>query len=598
MNIIQHLTDRYEKHPTALAIRYKDRGRWHSYRWQDVHQVVASVASGIESLGLQKGDRLAIMSETRPEWFLTDLAALAVGAVIVPIYPNLMADDVSYILEHSEAKILVLEDVDQFERWKTIKDKHPGMQVFIIDPGMVDPENIDPSLDWSTWSTLLEKGRRDQKDGKTYLRSLADKISLDDLATIPYTSGTTGRPKGVALTHNQIMSELEDVFKVIPVNEKDITLTFLPFSHIFGRVESWGSVVTGYTLGFAESIDRLKDNLGEVQPTFLIAVPRIFEKLYAAIQSQAANNPVKKRIFDLGLSVGKKYSTYIRENRRVPLPLVLEYTLFDQAVFKTIREKLGGRLRFAISGSAPLAREIAEFFHSIGVPIFEGYGLTETTAGITFNTPFEYKFGTVGKPLPDVELKFAADGEVLVKSRKVMRDYYKNPEATAAVMQDGYFKTGDIGELDAEGYLRLTDRKKDLIKTAGGKYVAPQKLENLLKLNPLISNVLIHGDQRNYVVALVTLNRAAVEDFAKQKDLTTSDYAKLVTTREIQNAIKSAVSDTNSQLASFESIKKFKIIANDFTVETGELTPSLKVKRKVVEDKYRQDLDGLYKGGM
>jgi len=592
-NLIHHLVDRFETHPTGVAIRYKDKSRWHSYRWQDVFQVVNSLAAGLEQTNIKKGDRIAIMSETRPEWFLSDLAIMALGAVTVPIYPNLQTDDVSFILEDSDSRILILEDLEQYNRWLEIKAKHKDVRVVVIDP-----DGLPSSEDWISWASYLEKGRRDLINLKEKLIHLADQIELKDMATVPYTSGTTGQPKGVVLTHEQLVSELNDVFRIMPVTNKDSTLTFLPFAHILGRVEAWGAVVAGYTLAFAESIDRLKFNLQEVNPTFLIAVPRIFEKLYSAIISQAAGNPIKKIIFERALAVGKLYAQKIREGQPIPLTLTLEYRAHDELVFKQIREKLGGHLRFAVSGGAPLAAEIAEFFHGIGILIFEGYGLTETTAGICFNHPFKYRFGTVGTPLDNVQLKINDDGEVLVKSPKVMKEYFKNPQATSEAFHEGFLKTGDIGEIDKDGFLKLTDRKKDLIKTAGGKYVAPQKLENLLKLNPLVSQVLIHGDQKPYIVALITVNKLAAEEMAKQRQLKDMTFEKLIESREVVTQIKNAVAEANSHLASFESIKKFQILPTDFTIESGELTPSLKVKRKVVESKFKALIDALHKGGM
>lgn len=590
-NLIHHLIDRYEKLPTHVAIQYKDRGRWHSYRWQDVFHLVGSLAAGLADQGVVKGDRIAIMSETRPEWFISDLSIMGLGAITIPIYPNVQSEEVDFILTDSGTKILILEDQEQFERWEQILSNHPNVKIVVMTP-----KDLSQEKDWITWSSLLEIGRTEIKTNKNFLQHLADNITLDDIATIPYTSGTTGRPKGVVLAHEQIMSELEDVFSIIPVNEKDLSLTFLPLSHILGRVEAWGSIFAGYALGFAESTDKLRSNLIELKPTFLIAVPRIFEKLYAAIISQTENNVLKKKLFQAALAVGKKHQALVRAKLDIPISLALQYQAFDKLVFQTIREKLGGRIRFAVSGGAPLSGELAEFFHAVGLLILEGYGLTETTAGACFNSPLKYKLGTVGPALADVQIKIAEDGEILIRSKKVMKSYYNNPEATAAAIVDSYLKTGDIGEVDSEGFLKITDRKKDLIKTAGGKYVAPQKLEALLKRNPLISNVLIHGDHRKYIVALIALNQASVEDYAQRNELKYSDYKKFIDSREIQKRIKETVSEANAELASYESIKKFHIVDTDFTIENGALTPSLKVKRKVVETKYKKELDDLYEG--
>jgi long-chain acyl-CoA synthetase len=585
-NIIHALIERYQNQATDIAMTYKDNGRWLNYRWQDVYQIVSSLAGGLQSLGLDSGEKVAIISETRPEWLLMDLSVLACGAVTVPIYPNLTPDDVQFILEDSEASVLVLEDLDQFKKWQALSEKSPHLKskikVCVIEALSIAEVHENAAEGFTPWSDLLEEGRKRLKEQKYLLPTLAEGIDTDDIATIPYTSGTTGRPKGVVLTHRQIMSELHDVFRVIPLKSGDTSLTFLPLAHIFGRVEALGSVYAGYALGFAESIDRIKDNLLEIRPTFLIAVPRIFEKLYATVRTQSESSTLRKRVFDLAVATATEMSETLQKNQAVPLPLALAYQTYERLVFSKVKDRLGGRLRFAVSGGAPLSAEIAKFFHGVGLPIFEGYGLTETTAGVCFNTPFRYRLGTVGPALDDVKIKIADDGEVLIKSDKVMREYYKNPQATAEVFQDGYFKTGDIGAVDSEGFLRITDRKKDLIKTAGGKYVAPQKLENLLKLHPLISNVLIHGDQKPYIVCLITLNTLEVQNRA------------LATSAQIDIEVRKIVAEVNSGLASFESIKKFTVISKDFTVEGGELTPSLKVKRKVVEKQFAKEIEALY----
>ena len=591
-NLIHHLYKRAIDNPTQIAIQYKDRGRWQYYRWQDILKIVSGLCNALKERGITKGDRVAIMANTRPEWFLTDLAIMAAGGVTVPVYPSLLATDVAHVLKDSEARLLILEDSSAWSKWLETKIEITDHPEIIV----MDIEGLPQSDDWKSWSSLLDSGRETLDRPESFLKQQADEIELSDLATLPYTSGTTGKPKGVMLTHRQIMSELIDVFNIIPVTSEDLTLTFLPFSHIFGRVEAWGSVYAGYRLGFAESIDKIRTNLQEIKPTFMLAVPRIFEKLHAAILTQVETKTLTKKVFDVALSVGKRHSQYVQSGEAVPFTLLAEYKAADRLVFKTIREKLGGRLRFAVSGGAPLNSEVSEFFHAIGILILEGYGLTETTAGICFNSPIKYKLGTVGPALADVEIKLAEDGEILIKSDKVMTGYYNNEAATQEVFEDGYFKTGDIGELDTEGFLRITDRKKDLIKTAGGKYIAPQKLAGMLKLDPLVSNVLIHGDQRKYVVALVTLDPDQTKAYAERKGIEFKNYSDLVTNPEIKTRIKNTVAEANATLASFESIKKFQILPNDFTVESGELTPSMKVKRHHCDTKYKSELDSLYSG--
>ncbi len=572
---------------SQFAVKFKVAGEWKSYNWKEYIQKVEFIAAGLNKKGVTKGAHVAIMSSTRMEWSAADLAILGLGAVSIPIYPSNTTEEMTYILNNSETQFLFVEDKSQLDKWAKISSQCPQVKgVFIFNAdGVKGTQSLDD----------LEKEGREIIKGDTsfYSRSVSQ-VQLNDLATIHYTSGTTGVPKGVSLTHLQVMSEVIDVFSELGMVAEDSTLTFLPFSHILGHVEYWGSIYLGYGIAYAESIDKIRDNLREVSPTVLVAVPRIFEKIYNGVVSQADLNPTKKKIFNWALSVGQQVSKYKRSNKTIPLTLFLEYGVAKKLVFSKLHKGLGGRLRFCISGSAPLSQQIAEFFHAAGILILEGYGLTETTAAITLNRPHDYEFGSVGRALPDVKIKIASDGEVLVKSDKVMREYYKSPEATKEVMHDGWFATGDIGELNDRGFLRLTDRKKDLIKTAGGKYVAPQKLENLLKLNKYISNVLIHGDQKKYVVALLTLNPDEVKRFAQANNMSFSSFAELTKTPQVQGIIRDVVANVNSQLASYETIKTFEVLPNDFTIEAGELTPSLKVKRKFCDKKYKEVIDSLY----
>jgi long-chain acyl-CoA synthetase len=406
------------------------------------------------------------------------------------------------------------------------------------------------------------------------LKALAEKIKIDDDASLVYTSGTSGLPKGVILSHRQVMSEITDVQKVFSVDHRDSTLSFLPYAHVLGRVEMWLSVLAGYTLCFAESIDRIKGNLIEVKPTAMIAVPRIFEKIYASVESQLEQQKILSALFSRLAWINEKAANWLK----------------GKLLSGKLQAAFGGRLRFAISGGAPLDREIGEFFRAAGINIFEGYGLTETTAAITVNTPDEHRFGTAGKPLPDVQIKIADDGEILVKSQKVMKGYYKQKENPFI---DGFFPTGDIGHFD-DGFLVITDRKKDLIKTSGGKYVAPQKLENALKRNPVISHVLVHGDQKKFIVGLITLDEAEIKRWAKDNKIVFDNFRDLSQSQDVRNYIGKIVSSANQELASYETIKKFTILDHDFSVSDGELTPSLKLKRKYCDQKYRDKIEALY----
>lgn len=569
------------------AIEFVKKRKWQSLTWQQYYNLIEKTAGGLKSLGLKPQDKVAIFSNTRLEWAVADMAVLGLGGVVVPIYQSSIAEEIAFILKNSEATTVIFESEDVYKRYLKIADQVPNI---------VNKIGITfSSQDVKSWDDLLKEGEAYKKTQPNFFEQACLDTDVNNLATIVYTSGTTGTPKGVCLYHEQIMSEIPEVAKIIDINHKDKSLTFLPYAHVFGRIEHWMHIYIGFTMAYAESVEKVRDNLLKAKPTFLVAVPRIFEKIYTSIQTQAESSPMKSKIFKWALDVGYKIS-YYRINKKIPpLSLLLEYQAAKKLVFDKLMKRLGGRLRFAVSGGAPLSAEISQFFHASNLLVLEGYGLTETTAAIFVNTPFAYKFGTVGRPIGDVDVKIAEDGEICVKSKKVMREYYKNPEATKEVFdEEGYFKTGDIGEIDEDGFLKITDRKKDLIKTAGGKYVAPQKLENLLKLNKNISNVLIHGDQKKYIVALITLNPDTMKVFAEESQLPSRDIAELSSHPKVKDLIRNAVAHANAQLASYETIKNFAILPNEFTIESGELTPSLKVKRKFCDKKYEAQLKALY----
>lgn len=570
-----------------VAIQFKKDGQWVKKSWNEYYNDIIAIAIALNRIGIQKGDRVAILSPTRYEWTVTDLAIFAIGAVSVPIYANSLPEDIQYILNNSEAKCLFVGTKTEEALWASISKDCPHVEkTFIFEDSRSHARELH-------FNHLLDTHRNQNKIKAVIEKSLSE-IKSTDMATLLYTSGTTGKPKGVVLTHQQVISEVSEAFPLCGANSDDVSLCFLPLAHVLGRIEHWGHVFIGHTLAFAESIEKVKENLGEVRPTFLMSVPRIFEKIHAGILTQASVNPLKKRLFEWAVKVGYKVSDLRLTRQSIPLSLLAEYEIASKLVLSKVTQAFGGRLRFAISGGAPLAREISQFFHSADILILEGYGLTETTAAITVNTPFNYRFGSVGRPIGDVKIKIAEDGEILVKSAKIMKEYYLNPEATKEVFTDGWFHTGDIGIILPGGDIKITDRKKDLIKTAGGKYVAPQRLEGLLKLNPLISQVLIHGDQKKYIVALITLERTYLETWAKANDITYTDWKELCSHKKIEEQLREAITEVNAQLASFESIKKYKILPVEFTVEGGELTPSLKIKRKVLDARYQKEIESLY----
>lgn len=602
--VVRRFLETAKRNPTRTAVRFKQGSGWLDLSWSEYLKLVASLTAGLQVSGLRKGDRIAILSNTRLEWAALDLAALSLGAIAVPIYPSSTVDDVRYILQDSQAKFFFVENEMTLLKCNPILRElaHPPTLILIdakheaSHKRLHETPSIETLIDGNveTLDVVQKRGEKALEASPALFELSVQEVGAGDVATLIYTSGTTGRPKGVVLTHTQLLSEVAEAFPLMGVNSHDTTLTFLPFAHVLGRIEIWGHAVIGYTMAMAESIDRLKDNLPAIQPTVIVAVPRIFEKIHAGILAQADVSQLKRKAFDWALAVGAKVSACKQEKRAIPLDLALQYAAASKLVFDSIRARLGGKLRFAVCGGAPLNRQVAEFFHAAGILILEGYGLTETTAAICVNTPFDYRFGTVGKPIGEVKVKIADDGEILVKSKKVMRDYYRDAAATAAVMTDGWFHTGDIGELDESGHLRITDRKKDLIKTAGGKYVAPQRLEGFVKLSPIISNVHIHGDQRKYCVALATLSPERLRAWAKENGFESARLDELISHPKVRELVRKAMAEANSHLAPFETIKNFAILPNDFTVESGELTPSLKVKRKVVDERYKGLIDSLY----
>jgi long-chain acyl-CoA synthetase len=448
-----------------------------------------------------------------------------------------------------------------------------------------------------TWPALRRQGRDNVDTLKSELSARVADGRPEEIATIVYTSGTTGPPKGVVQTHGNHMATLSSSEQTLRVAEGDVHLLFLPLAHSFGRLESFAGVYRGLTTAFAQSIDRLAQDLPEVRPHFICSVPRVFEKVYAGVMGRAqASSPLRKRIFHWAVGVGTRVSRLKQARQPVPAWLGYEHRVADTLLFSKITAALGGRLRFAVSGGAPLAKEIAEFFHATGILILEGYGLTETCPSLTFNREEHFKFGSVGQALPGVELKIASDGEILGRGANIATGYFKKPEATAEVfLPDGWFATGDIGKIDAEGFLYITDRKKDLIVTAGGINIAPQNIENLLKGDPFISQAMVHGDKRPYPVALVTLNHEELAKFARAQGLLVTDPAALVKNPRVVERVGRSIEERNEKLQSYAKIKKFAILADDFTVDNGLLTPTLKVKRKLITEKYGDVLDGLYR---
>jgi long-chain acyl-CoA synthetase len=583
---------RVERSGSGPAQQYKRGGRWHTLSWREMGEIVREVATGLIALGRKPGDAVGILSASRAEWVQADFAIFTAGCRTIPIYPSYPPDLIQYIVNDAGIRVLIAEDPGQLEKLIEVRAKMPDLERVVVIQGY---QGRDPWV--STWDALRQLGRDDADKLKTELATRVADGRPDDIATIVYTSGTTGPPKGVVQTHDNHMAMLKSSEQTLRVSEGDVHLLFLPLAHSFGRLESFAGVYRGLTTAFAENLDKLRDNLGEVRPHFICSVPRVFEKVYATVLARAeAETGVKKRIFHWAVGVGRKVSRLKQARQPVPAGLAMQYRVADTLVFGKMRAALGGRLRFAVSGGAPLSKEIAEFFHAAGVLILEGYGLTETCPALTFNREDNYKFGSVGLPQPGVELKIAPDGEILGRGPNIAKGYFKKPEATAEVfLPDGWFATGDIGRIDADGFLFITDRKKDLIVTAGGMNIAPQNVENLMKGDPFISQVMVHGDRRPYPVALITLNPEELAKFAREQGILNAEPAALAKHPKVVERVSRIVEQRNADLQSYAKIKKFLILPEDFTVDNGLLTPTLKVKRKVITETHKELLDSLYR---
>lgn len=584
---LPYIVAEFSSRTETIAFWTKSQGHWNQTSWSEYQKDIYKVSHFLlQSLTSVEG-KVGLISSTRYEWSVIDLASQCSGKILVPLYPAATPEEIGYIINHADVEVLFIENKTQMKHWEKIKANCPKVKTIVL----IDKFDL---LDTpaTTWENIVSKSLT--SDQIKTVRAQSSKIGIDDNATIVYTSGTTGNPKGVMLTHRQILSEVVEAFNTCQVTIKDRSLTFLPFSHVFGRIENWAHTYFGYEMAFAENIEKIRSNLIEMNPTFIFAVPRIFEKVYTAVISGIENNKIRQLAFDWAISQSKVKIDKQRNFELVTLKDLALAELAQKLILDKVRLAFGNRLRFCVSGGAPLNPVIGEFFASCNVLVLEGYGLTETTAAIFVNTPFDYKVGTVGKAIGDVKIKFANDGEILIHSDKVMTEYYKDPGATAAAFENGWFKTGDIGELTSSGHLRITDRKKDLIKTANGKYVAPQKIEGLLKLSPLISHALIHGDQKKYVIALLSIDLEQTKKWAQTNGLTESSIHDIVRNSKFTDEIRRHVIKVNSDLANHESVKKYHILEDEFTVENGSLTHSLKVKRKYLDNKYRALITGLY----
>ncbi|MFW6205265.1 MAG: AMP-dependent synthetase/ligase [Actinomycetota bacterium] len=585
--------DRVEATPDREAYRYPVDGTWKSLTWAETKDRVWAIGAGLLALGLEREQRVAIASSTRLEWILADLGINCAGLATTTVYPNTTLDDVGYILADSDSRVVFAEDTGQAEKVLEHRGKLDNLQRIVLFDGESDDDLV------MTLAELEERGRALLAEQPTVMDDAVAATKPDDLATLIYTSGTTGRPKGVRLTHDNWVYDgmwvEADGFLTID----DLQYLWLPLSHSFGKALE----AIQLRIGFPSAVDgdqtRIVDNLAVVKPTWMAAAPRIFEKAHSRIVTGVqAEGGLKPKIFDWAFRVGKEVSRLRQQGKEPSGLLAVQHRIADKLVFSKIRERFGGRLRFFISGAAALSKELAEWFDAAGIRISEGYGLTETSASTFVNPPPPglVKFGTVGTPAVGTEVKIAEDGEVLIKGPGVMHGYHNLPEETAEVLtDDGWFHTGDIGELDEDGYLRITDRKKDLIKTSGGKYVAPQKIEiNFKAVCPYASQMVVHGDNRSYCIALITLDPDAMQTWAEQHGHAGKSYEELIALPEVREMVEHYVNELNTRLERWETIKKFEILPRDLSVEEGELTPSMKVKRRTVEQKHQDILNRLY----
>ena len=562
------------------VIMFKRKGVWEHVSSRQYYGYVVSVAHALKQWGIQRGDRVAILSENRPEWMITDFACVCSGIIDVPIYTTLTADQTAYLLQNSGARVVFGSTLEQLRKVQSIQSQTNVERIVAMDD--IAEVNVIPM-----WSVLEQASL----DHDPEFDETAHNIQLDEIATLIYTSGTTGTSKGVMLSHGNLTSNARTSNKNFEWAGEDLYLSFLPLSHVTARHLDYVCFLHGATIAYCPYFDQLPKMLQEVKPTIIVGVPRVYEKVRQEAERQAATG-VKRKIFDWARNVGEHHKD---EVARGEVPGSLAWNLANKLVYSKIRQGFGGRSRIYCSGGAPLGRDMADWFACMGIPIYEGYGLTETSPVISSNRRAGYKLGTVGKPLDGIQVKIAEDGEILVKGPTVFKGYWNMPEETrAAFTADGWFKTGDIGQLDSDGFLNITDRKKELIKTSGGKFIAPQPIENALKNNVLIAQAAVIGDKRKFASVIISPHFPILEDWAAANGVTFASHHELVNHPRVREMYLGIVEDLNKKLAHFETIKKVLVVPDEFTIATGEITPTMKLKRRNVEARYKQQIEALY----
>jgi len=587
----QLLTEAVSTHGKKEALSFKKDGTWHSISSERWRERARHIALGLNDLGVQPQDRVALLSENRVEWFLVDAALQILGAANVPLYSTLMPAQVTYVVNDSGAKVVIASSADQQAKLAEIRGELGAVShVVTMDP---------PSgLDAITLQSVEDKGREINAQDPERADQLAAAVTPQDLASIVYTSGTTGDPKGVMLTHDNLVSNVKATLAVLPIGSDDIALSALPYSHVFERMAAhYLYTAAGMSVAIAESLDAVAGNLGEIRPTVMTMVPRFYEKLYARVtESVAQGSPGKQKIFAWAIRVGTEHGKYRLKGEPAPFLVELKYKLAHKLVFGKLQGRIGGRLRFFVSGAAALAPEIAEFFWAAGITIVEGYGLTETSPVISVNRPGKLKFGSVGTIIPGVEVKIADDGEICVRGPNVMKGYFNKEDATREVIDaDGFFHTGDIGQLDDEGFLKITDRKKDIIVTAGGKNIAPQPIEGRLKTNAYIAEIVVVGNKRKFPSALVVPDFEKLSAWCESESIDAANAADVASHPKVTAFILTQIDSLSGDFAPYERIKKITVLAKEFTLEAGELTPTMKVRRKVIESRYEGLIDEMYR---
>lgn len=591
-NLNEVLRERCHIDASKNAFLVKRNGNWNPVTWGEVDEMVEKIAAGLLAIGLQHGDAASILGNTRLEWTLTDLGALRIGCVSVGIYQTLSGEQSAYILKDSGSKVLFAENMEQVNKIAPHLNELPMLKKVVIWDGTANDEHV------ITMDELVKLGEEKLAKDTEILREAEKQINPSDTAIIIYTSGTTGPPKGACLSHANILAQMKSIETVVADELLgDVMMFFLPLSHVGERVPGqFFRIYKGITGAYVNDITQILDDIKDIRPAFFGSVPRIFEKAYAKIMSEVEDAPAfKKNLFSWASKIGREVSKKKQQGQKPGPVLNLQYAIADKLVFTKIREIFGGRCRYFLSASAPIAVEILEFFHACGMLILEGYGQTEVSCFCTLCSVDDYRFGTVGKPIPGVSLKIAEDGEILVKGDIVFKGYLNQPDLNRQTLtEDGWIYTGDIGRMDGDGFLWITGRKKEIIITSSGKNITPSNIENILKNDPLIEHVMLHGDKRKYATALISLENDNLMAWAKKEGYDNLGYEELIALPALQEKVQASVDRTNSQVARFETIKKFALIPAPLTVEAGELTPTMKVKRKVVETKYLHLLDQLY----